>query len=138
MTPITTTPDTVEAGYNGMVEAALDELLHGQPARMVAEVPARIALERLAHKVRQVAERQALRELCTSEEAATQLGVARRTVQKLAALLEIGWATGNDGVGRPRDLLFQPGDVARLRQALATRKPGRPPRAQQQAPIAEQ
>ncbi len=61
----------------------------------------------------------AVSELRTSDEVATELGISRRAVQYRAAKLGVGWQVG------PRAILFRPEDVEALRNAPL---PGRPKR----------
>ena len=105
---------TLPPEYLTLVDRAAELLSVG---RQGTDRRSRDVLERLAHRVRTLAEDQALLSLRTTQEVADELGIDRSRVRRLADARGLGARIG-------RERVFRPSDV----DAMRSRPPGRPRR----------
>lgn len=101
------------------IDRTLNAILSRHHAFTAHERFVRDRLTELAHRAYQHGCAAAVMELTTAPDVASQLGVTRSYVIRVAKAHDIGWQTG-------RDRLFQPDDIQRLRVVIDSRPTRRP------------
>lgn len=101
-------PDWLDAGLRHEIAGAITEILSHRSAAGVAPAVVTTVIARTAHHAYMLGRDAALGELLTTEQVAGALGVTPGRVRQLARAHNVGWLVG-------RDRIYQPADVARLR-----------------------